>query len=74
MMSVRLGAVGYLNARPCVVGLDRDPHFNLRFDFPSQCASLLHAGSIDVGLIPSIEYLRGPGGPGGGRRAMARGL
>jgi len=63
-MSVRLGAVGYLNARPCVVGLDRDPRFDLRFDFPSRCASLLHAGSIDVGLIPSIEYLRGPGGPG----------
>jgi chorismate dehydratase len=63
MMSVRLGAVGYLNARPCVAGLDRDPRFDLRFDFPSRCASLLHAGSIDVGLIPSIEYLRGPDGP-----------
>ena len=47
-----------------VVGLDRDPRFDLRFDLPSRCASLLHAGAIDVGLIPSIEYLRGPGGPG----------
>jgi chorismate dehydratase len=26
---------------------------------PSKCAALLHEGSIDVGLIPSIEYLRG---------------
>ena len=27
---------------------------------PSACAALLHDGAIDVGLIPSIEYLRGP--------------
>ena len=26
---------------------------------PSECARLLHDGAIDVGLIPSIEYLRG---------------
>jgi chorismate dehydratase len=32
----------------------------VRFDVPSRCADLLHAGEIDLGLIPSIEYLRGP--------------
>jgi chorismate dehydratase len=57
---VRLGAVGYLNARPLVYGLDREPRFELRYDIPSECARLLHAHTIDVGLIPSIEYLRGP--------------
>ena len=57
---VRLGAVGYLNARPLVYGLDDSPRFTLRFDVPSRCAALLHDGAIDVGLIPSIEYLRGP--------------
>jgi chorismate dehydratase len=57
---LRLGAVGYLNARPLVYGLDRQPHFDLRYDVPSECARLLHERSIDVGLIPSIEYLRGP--------------
>jgi chorismate dehydratase len=56
---VRLGAVGYLNARPLVHGLDRVPRFDVRFDVPSECARLLHEGGIDVGLIPSIEYLRG---------------
>jgi len=56
---VRLGAVGYLNARPLVWGLDRSLRFLLRFDVPSTCASLLHDGAIDIGLIPSIEYLRG---------------
>jgi chorismate dehydratase len=57
---IRLGAVGYLNARPLVYGLDREPRFALRYDIPSECARLLHAHTIDVGLIPSIEYLRGP--------------
>jgi chorismate dehydratase len=56
---VRLGAVGYLNARPLVYGLDEAPRFDLRYDVPSECARLLHQGAIDVGLIPSIEYLRG---------------
>jgi chorismate dehydratase len=59
MTRVRLGAVGYLNARPHVFGLERMPRFDLRFDVPSQCAALLHDAEIDVGLIPSIEYLHG---------------
>jgi chorismate dehydratase len=59
MTQVRVGAVGYLNARPLVYGLDRQPRFDVRFDVPSACARLLHAGAIDIGLIPSIEYLRG---------------
>ena len=59
-MPIRLGAVSYLNARPLVRGLARAPErFALRFDVPSQCAALLHAGEIDLGLIPSIEYLAG---------------
>ncbi len=57
---IRLGAVEYLNARPLVYGLDAAPRFDLRYDIPSVCARLLHEGAIDVGLIPSIEYLRGP--------------
>jgi chorismate dehydratase len=61
MTRVRLGSVSYLNARPCVVGLDRHSRFELRFDVPSRCAALLHEGAIDAGLIPSIEYLRSPG-------------
>ena len=60
MTRVRLGAVGYLNARPLVYGLEQQPRFDLRYDIPSECSKLLHAHDIDVGLIPSIEYLRGP--------------
>ncbi len=57
---VRLGAVGYLNARPLVYGLDARPEFDVRYDIPSECARLLHAQEIDLGLIPSIEYQPGP--------------
>ena len=56
---VRLGAVSYLNARPLVYGLEAVKRFEVRYDIPSVCARLLHEGMIDVGLIPSIEYLRG---------------
>jgi chorismate dehydratase len=59
MSPIRLGAVGYLNARPLVYGLERHPLFELRFDVPSRCATLLHEDGIDIGMIPSIEYLRG---------------
>jgi predicted solute-binding protein len=58
MKAVRLGAVSYLNARPLVFGLERSPRFALRYDVPAECARLLHAGDIDVGLIPTIEYAR----------------
>jgi chorismate dehydratase len=57
---VRIGAVGFLNARPLVHGLERWPHrFSIRYDLPSACARLLHGGEIDLGLVPSIEYLHG---------------
>ena len=58
MSRVILGAVGYLNARPLVHDLARSSRFTVRFDVPSRCADLLHEGAIDLGLIPSIEYLR----------------
>lgn len=59
MSVIRLGAVSYLNARPLVYGLDRQPdRFSLRFDVPAKCASLLNERAIDLGLIPSIEYFR----------------
>jgi chorismate dehydratase len=63
MSPVRIGAVGYLNARPLVFDLEQDARFDVRFDLPARCADLLHAGQTDLGLIPSIELLRAPGGP-----------
>jgi chorismate dehydratase len=55
---VRIGAVGYLNARPLTWALDRDPQrWRIRYDLPSVCSSLLHSGDVDLGLVPSVEYL-----------------
>src|SRR3954469_19936216 len=60
MSLTRLGAVAYLNARPLVFRLElKTSDFALRFDAPSKCAALLHEHAIDLGMIPSIEFLRG---------------
>jgi chorismate dehydratase len=59
MAQVRIGAVGYLNARPLTWALDDDPaRWLVRYDVPSVCAALLHDCQVDLGLIPSIEYLQ----------------
>ncbi|WP_169975916.1 menaquinone biosynthetic enzyme MqnA/MqnD family protein [Tautonia rosea] len=58
--SLRVGAVRYLNAKPLYFGLDRlAPGIRLEMDLPSLLADRLAGGSLDVALIPSVEYLRG---------------
>lgn len=57
-MSVRLGVVSFLNARPLVHSLQRDARFDLTYSVPSRCAADLQTLRVDVGLIPSIEYAR----------------
>ncbi len=57
---LRVSAVSFLNARPLVAGLAQERAlFDVEFDLPSVCAERLHAGDVDLGLIPSFEYLRG---------------
>jgi predicted solute-binding protein len=61
MSALRIGAVGYLNARPLTFALDRRPDlWQVRYDLPSVCARLLYDGEVDLGLVPCIEYLRRP--------------
>lgn len=57
---LRVGAVQYLNTRPLVHGLARGP-VELVYDLPSRLADRLHAGDLDVALIPSVEFLANPG-------------
>jgi chorismate dehydratase len=58
---IRIGAVGYLNARPLTWSLDAFPgRWSIRYDLPSVCSTLLHAGEVDLGLVPSIDYLQAP--------------
>ncbi len=62
MSAIRVGVVEYLNARPLVYGLESRPDlFSLQYDVPARCAALLHDGSVDLALLPAIEYLRRPG-------------
>ena len=61
MSKIRVAAVKYLNALPLVHGLDaKQDLFAMQYDVPARCAALLHAGEVDLGLIPSIEYLQRP--------------
>lgn len=57
-MKLRLGAIGYLNTRPLIAGLEQVDTFELRYGAPALCASQLREGQVDLGLIPSIEYAR----------------
>jgi chorismate dehydratase len=59
LRAVRLGAVSYLNAAPPMHGLDADPAFRVEREVPSRVARRLHAGEVDLGLVPSIEYAFG---------------
>lgn len=56
---MRLGVVAYLNAAPLVHGIDSDARFEIVRDVPSRVADALHAGRVDLGVIPSIEYAAG---------------
>ncbi|MFN8009186.1 MAG: menaquinone biosynthesis protein [Terriglobia bacterium] len=61
MMRLKLSIVYYLNSLPLAWGFlhgDQRSLFDLDFSPPSRCADLLAAGSVDIGLIPSIEYQR----------------
>lgn len=61
MSAIRLSVVEYLNARPLVQGLEEQADlFAVQYDVPAKCAAALHEGTVDLGLIPSIEYLQRP--------------
>lgn len=57
-MAVRIGAVSYLNSKPLVHFLPEQlpADCDLYVDLPSRLADQLNQGSVDIALIPSIEY------------------
>jgi len=59
---LRVGAVSYLNTKPLICGLRErlGSWGKLQLNLPSRLADDLRAGLLDVALIPSIEYFRGP--------------
>jgi chorismate dehydratase len=56
VVALRLGVVSYLNVEPMIHGLGADPRFEIVPAVPSRVAEMLHAGEVDLGVIPSIEY------------------
>src|SRR5438105_763723 len=56
---VRIGAVNYLNTKPLIYELETlAPEADLLLDVPSRLADLLAEESLDVALIPIVEYFR----------------
>ena len=57
---VRLGAVAYLNTKPLIYGLESqlDGFASLRLELPSRLATEMESGTIDVGLIPVVEFFQ----------------
>ena len=58
---LRVASVSFLNARPLIYGLDRDPRVTLDRDVPARLSEHLRDGSADVALLPAIDYQRLPG-------------
>jgi chorismate dehydratase len=54
----RIASVSFLNARPLIEGLDRDPRVRLLLDVPSRLLDLLRDDRADVALLPVIDYQR----------------
>ena len=59
--TVRIASVSYLNARPLIYGLDREPDVALALDVPARLIESLRSGACDVALLPVIDYQRLPG-------------
>jgi chorismate dehydratase len=60
MEHLRIASVPFVNAQPLTWGFARGPYrgmFRLQHVPPSRIPDLLRSGKVDVGLIPSIEYL-----------------
>jgi chorismate dehydratase len=61
MAKNKISIVKYLNAVPLAWGILEGPQkdaFEPVLSTPSECAQQLVKGSVDIGLIPSIEYQR----------------
>jgi chorismate dehydratase len=63
MPTLRIGVVDYVNSRPLARGLEHERasgRFELHYLSPARIADGLAAGTLDVGLMPSIELARIP--------------
>lgn len=59
--AIRVASVGFVNARPLIAGLDRDPAVELALAVPSCLLDRLRAREAEVALLPVIDLQREPG-------------
>lgn len=55
MEKIRVGIVNYLNTKPLIYGLEREPirsEIDLVGAYPARLAQMLKDGEVDLGLIP----------------------
>lgn len=57
---MRIGAVPYLNGKPLIYGLDREPEVDLICDVPSRLAHMLETGGIEAGLVSVAACFTNP--------------
>jgi chorismate dehydratase len=55
---LRVASVSFLNSRPLIYGLERDPRVKLDLAVPSKLAGSLQNAQADVALLPVIDYQR----------------
>lgn len=61
---IRIGAVSYLNTKPLIFGLEKEPVaglIELVLDYPANVAAMLANDRIDIGLLPVAMIDRIPG-------------
>lgn len=52
----RVGCVSYLNAKPLIDGLDKEPGISVRSDVPARLLADLELGEVDIALCPVIDF------------------
>jgi chorismate dehydratase len=60
---IKISAVSYTNTKPFIYGIQQSPiaaQIDLSLDIPSDCASKLISGQVDIGLIPVAEIPQVP--------------
>lgn len=57
---IRVDSVAFINSRPLIRGLDREPSVALTMAVPSRLIDGLREGRTDVALLPVIDYQRLP--------------
>lgn len=63
MNKIKISAVSYTNTKPFIYGIEHSPiagQIDLSLDIPSDCASKLISGKVDIGLIPVAEIPQVP--------------